>query len=453
MSKPQASRPFTAILIGGSISGLILAHMFSRAKINFILLEARDTVSPQLGAGITIQANGSRILDQMGLLGPMEHFLTPMGRQWRRKSNGEVVKCMEWPVGIAGRLGYSIGIAERQMLLQSLYEQLEDKSKILVNKKVLSFEHGEDEVKVSCEDGSVYVGNLVVGVDGVHSRTRREMQRIAEEASPGLMAGDMNKVSAEYNAIFGISAASPHLIPGESHISSDIDKSSLMFVSKHGLPQWFFFTKLDKRYYGDDIPRYTKEQMEKQVEENGDFCVTGNMNLRDLIRETTSLSYLSLEEANHEHWSWGRIVCVGDSIHKMTPNLGQGGNQAIESAATLTNTLHTLLTTTPHPTTSQLSAALKKYQDLRTQRSKLFVKLSGVVTRDDALADLRNVLRFLYVPPLEKEKFLDIQTQLYATGPYLEFLPQPERIFGNRSWGLDEQGGVLEKNGKTRARL
>lgn len=78
------------------------------------------------------------------------------------------------------------------MFLNSLYEQLEDKSKILLNKKVLSFEHGENEVKVMCQDGSVYVGDLVVGVDGVHSRTRQEMQRIAEEESPGLMKRDLN---------------------------------------------------------------------------------------------------------------------------------------------------------------------------------------------------------------------------------------------------------------------
>lgn len=78
------------------------------------------------------------------------------------------------------------------MFLSSLYEQLEDKSKILLNKKVLSFEHGENEVRVKCQDGSEYVGDLVVGVDGVHSRTRQEMQRIAEEEAPGLMKRDLN---------------------------------------------------------------------------------------------------------------------------------------------------------------------------------------------------------------------------------------------------------------------
>jgi hypothetical protein len=45
---------------------------------------------------------------------------------------------------------------------------------------------------VRCEDGSVFIGDLVVGADGVHSRTRREMQRIGNEEEPGLMDGDLN---------------------------------------------------------------------------------------------------------------------------------------------------------------------------------------------------------------------------------------------------------------------
>jgi FAD dependent monooxygenase len=77
-----------------------------------------------------------------------------------------------------------------------LYDQLEDKSRIVLNKKVMRFEHGEGSVTVRCEDGSVFVGDLVVGADGVHSRTRKEMQRIANEKEPGLMDGDLESESS-----------------------------------------------------------------------------------------------------------------------------------------------------------------------------------------------------------------------------------------------------------------
>ena len=79
---------------------------------------------------------------------------------------------------------------------------------------------------------------------------------------------------------------------------------------------------MDKKYQGKDIPRFTKSEMEAQVEEFADFHVTANLTLMDLMSNTTSLSYLPLEEANHECWTYGRIVCLGDAIHKMTPNVG-----------------------------------------------------------------------------------------------------------------------------------
>lgn len=100
MSKP---REFCAILVGGSVAGLTMAHMLSQAKINYILLEARDTLSPQLGAGIVLMPNGSRILDQLGLLDEMRGFLTRMAVQHRRKSDGTLVNRQDWPTLVEER--------------------------------------------------------------------------------------------------------------------------------------------------------------------------------------------------------------------------------------------------------------------------------------------------------------------------------------------------------------
>lgn len=83
--------------MGGSVAGLTMAHMLSQAKINYILLEARDTLSPQLGAGIVLMPNGSRILDQLGVLEKMKPFLTGMAVQYRRKSDGTLVNRQDWP--------------------------------------------------------------------------------------------------------------------------------------------------------------------------------------------------------------------------------------------------------------------------------------------------------------------------------------------------------------------
>lgn len=89
---------FKAIIVGGSVAGLTLAHTLSRANIDYILLEARDTISPQLGASIVIMPNGARILDQMGLFNVMrEEHVTNMKRSIVRRSDGTFVRENEWP--------------------------------------------------------------------------------------------------------------------------------------------------------------------------------------------------------------------------------------------------------------------------------------------------------------------------------------------------------------------
>jgi FAD dependent monooxygenase len=180
MSPPP---PFKAIIIGGSISGLTLG-------IDYILLEARDTISPQLGASIIIMPNGARILDQLGVYEEMrEKIVTGMKRTWtRRGDGGALVASNEWPRVVEERLHYECGICERRNFLRSLYEQLEDKSKILLNRKVIAVEMLDEGVRVRCEDGSFFEGSIVVGADGIHSRVRKEMQRLAPR---GLMDGDL----------------------------------------------------------------------------------------------------------------------------------------------------------------------------------------------------------------------------------------------------------------------
>jgi hypothetical protein len=80
---------------------------------------------------------------------------------------------------------------------------------------------------------------------------------------------------------------------------------------------------MDRKYSGSSIPRFTKAHMDQMVEEFGDFKLTENVTLKEIIKKTRTLSFLPLEEASHEVWTFGRIVCLGDAIHKMTPNVSQ----------------------------------------------------------------------------------------------------------------------------------
>ena len=63
-------------------------------------------------------------------------------------------------------------------------------------------------------------------------------------------------------------------------------------------------------------------------------------------------------------WARDRVVLLGDAAHPMTPNLGQGGGQAIEDAVALDACL----------AADPIDAALARYQHLRIARANRIVR-------------------------------------------------------------------------------
>jgi 2-polyprenyl-6-methoxyphenol hydroxylase-like FAD-dependent oxidoreductase len=76
------------------------------------------------------------------------------------------------------------------MVLQVLYNNIRDKTKVLTQKRVQNVELTEDGVIVKASDGSTYEGDILVGADGIHSSVREEMWRIANDLSPGWIPSD-----------------------------------------------------------------------------------------------------------------------------------------------------------------------------------------------------------------------------------------------------------------------
>lgn len=75
----MASSSFKVIIVGGSVTGLTLAHSLDRAGVDYIVLEKRDDFAPQVGASIAILPNGGRILDQLGVYAAIEKCTAPLG--------------------------------------------------------------------------------------------------------------------------------------------------------------------------------------------------------------------------------------------------------------------------------------------------------------------------------------------------------------------------------------
>ena len=68
---------FKVLIVGGGIGGLTLANSLQHAGIDYLLLEARPEIAPQVGASIALLANGGRILDQLGAYDDCYQFTEP----------------------------------------------------------------------------------------------------------------------------------------------------------------------------------------------------------------------------------------------------------------------------------------------------------------------------------------------------------------------------------------
>ena len=88
------------------------------------------------------------------------------------------------------RHGYEVVFHDRQRLLQVLYENLKNKDKIFLKKRVIDVAATSSGVSIQTQDGDTFAGDIIVGGDGIHSTVRKEMWRIADEVSPGFFPED-----------------------------------------------------------------------------------------------------------------------------------------------------------------------------------------------------------------------------------------------------------------------
>jgi hypothetical protein len=113
----------------------------------------------------------------------------------------------------------------------------------------------------------------------------------------------------------------PGFHPGEMHRSCAKGHSSLIFVGKDGRLFWGFMAKMDKKYSENSIPRRNASQSDAHIQNYPDFEVGCNTKLSELWKNVQATSFTTLEEGFAENWSYRRIACLGDSVHKATINV------------------------------------------------------------------------------------------------------------------------------------
>ncbi|RDH27530.1 hypothetical protein BDQ94DRAFT_184486 [Aspergillus welwitschiae] len=422
---------FRVVIVGGSIAGLTLAHCLLRNNIDFVVLESHVDIAPQVGASIGILPNGARILDQLGLYDDVLNEVEPLRTSFIWADSAKCITTSNSPAILHERHGYPTAFLDRQILLEILYEGLADhKSRVMVNRKVAKVEHLPGKVVVYCEDQSVYEGDVVVGADGVRSTVRRQMWNYMESRGMKQDAQEeRNLMTSEYNCVFGISTATPGLTPGHAHRTFAEHYSILTIVGKEGRIFWFFFTKMDRVYSASQIPRLSQTEIDDHIAPYLHKPITSEVPLSEVNKRSIVRTFVSLEEAFYKHWCVDRYVCIGDSAHKMTPNMGQGGNSAIESAASLANSLAVLARDSAHVKidVQDIHRCLQAWQKPRQERVDKIWLSAHELTRLEALEGPKQKLIGLYLLPYLSQYLVDKTSATIVGAAKLDCAPLPRK--------------------------
>ncbi|KAL5319811.1 hypothetical protein ACEPPN_012869 [Leptodophora sp. 'Broadleaf-Isolate-01'] len=269
------------------------------------------------------------------------------------------------------------------------------------------------------------------------------MQDQIELSKPGATEKDRNSISTEYSCIFGLGKQPEGsvLTVGDSHRTYGKDHSTLSFVGRDGVLYWFMFSKLDRRYHGKEIPRFGKEDMEEGAKPFKNIPMAPGVTFGQVWENRTFANMSCLEESQNQHWISDCMVCIGDSTHKMTPNLGAGGNAAIETSAALANHIARLPT---KPSQADIRKTLDAFYTKRNSRANLTCDVANKLTRIESLDTIGDKIMALYVVPKLGDALWDLTGETIMGAESIESLPLPTRS-QESTMAWDPESGIGKK--------
>ncbi|KAK6076024.1 FAD binding domain-containing protein [Seiridium cupressi] len=366
---------FRAIVVGGGPVALTAAHALSKAGIDYIILERRKALDVDSGASVAVWPHNVRLLDQLGLLEEAERTYMPVHNKRNVRRDGTELSRSNMFEAIGINHGHAWMCFHRAKLMNMLYQRLPDQSKVLLDKEVVSLENTATGVTVTCADKSTYSASIVIGADGVHSSVRRLMNEASGE--------DDDPFIASYRGLYGYAKRSPELEPAtlyETHSGN----LTIQLIVAEGQQHFLIYERLPKPTR--ERTRYTPEDAENLAKKYADVRYPSNkagewVTFGDIWAQKQWATLANLEEGIVKNWHQGRVVLVGDAVHKMTPNTGFGMNSGLQGVAQLVNKLHSLLQKTPNPDVDTLDRVFGEYQTARMSNSKEAVDVSGLYTR------------------------------------------------------------------------
>jgi FAD-dependent urate hydroxylase len=346
------------LIVGGGIAGLTLAAALHQKGFEVELIE-RSTCWNTVGAGISVQANGMRVLRALGMDADIKRAGTVLRRWGFCDEQGEMLFDVDLEA-LWEDAGPCIGI-ERAKLQRVLLG-----GGAAVPRRpattIASLRQDDRRVSVEFGDGSTGQYDLVVGADGISSTVRR----LTLSADPPANAGHMAWRSL-----------APIRPEGSTNLRFFLGDRCFFGLCPVGDGHTYGFGHVSDLHIHDEV-RGRLERLRKRFAEFGRPV----QEYLAAIESDEQIHCSTVEWVQQEEWYRGRVLLIGDAAHASSPMMGQGGCMAMEDAYVLAEVLRSA---------AVVESALDAYVTRRGPRVKWVQQESRAVSESIRLSpEIRN---------------------------------------------------------------
>jgi salicylate hydroxylase len=347
-------------IAGAGIAGLTTALALLQQGFKVDVFEQASQLG-ELGAGLQISPNGSRVLLSLGLGEALQSVVSPArGKEIRMWNTGQRWKLFDLGDDCLARFGAPYWMVHRGDLHRVLLDAFEARSDrpVRLNARVVQARSTDAGVSFELNDGSQHSAHALLAADGVHSVLREQLLGEDKAQFTGLLA---------WRGLVPVECVSEHLRaqvgtnwvgPGAHVITYPVRGGQLMnvvgIIEREG---WRSESWTERGTHAELLQDFGHW--------HADVC-----ELMSAIEQP--FKWALLGRAPQTGWAQGNICLLGDAAHPTLPFLAQGANMAIEDAAVMARCL-ALDEPTEH--------ALARFEKLRWQRTADIVNRS----RDNAL--------------------------------------------------------------------